>query len=408
MALFDACVVGISLRSFDISRHARPEDIGQSELFSAHALVVVARRLEGPDQSAALARVAAQLLALPIAQHRDVGQNHGRIFLQRLRVEVVLMHEIEQEAAFQQGVVHALQKVARRSAAGRCVERIHALAKDHRHARQRLLVDEVRLVLRDPLKEIAPRRAPALVLRCAAQPVIPRHHAARRGLRHPHRGLGRRLRGVPPQRLRVRVAPGHVGDRAALHHRLRHAPLLRAIPDRRVAGSALMVGIEPAGHRGYAPHIGGCADAAAQVAHVDAVGLLFFRRVVPELPHLEHARHVLVTECRSAALRQPLAGLAATGRRKACARPAVRKESIDVVERVDFADDRRHLFGEIRAEHARLEERGRFAMLHRLPVGRAHEPLRPRLLGFLICQVAVQPRHHAHTARLGCFGEVAE
>src|SRR6266567_4304505 len=44
----------------------------------------------------------------------------------------------------------------------------------------------------------------------------------------------------------VAVSACDVGDRAAVHHRLRHAALLRAAPDRRVARAPLAVGVEPA------------------------------------------------------------------------------------------------------------------------------------------------------------------
>ena len=48
--------------------------------------------------------VGAQLAALFVAEQGGVGQQQGRVFLQVLGREFVFVHEIEEEAAFEQGV----------------------------------------------------------------------------------------------------------------------------------------------------------------------------------------------------------------------------------------------------------------------------------------------------------------
>src|SRR6185295_13379734 len=101
-----------------------------------------------------------------------------------------------------------------------------------------------------------------------------------------------RLRHVPPHGAAVAVRAGDVGDGPSLHHRLGHAALLRAVPDRRVAGAALVVGVEPARALADAPDVLDHADAAAEVAHVHGVGLALLGDAVPEAPHLHHAVHV--------------------------------------------------------------------------------------------------------------------
>src|SRR6185312_13669187 len=97
----------------------------------------------------------------------------------------------------------------------------------------------------DPDKEPSPGFPPAQIFRRATQPVVPRNHAASRRLRHPHGGFFRGFRRVTPQRMAVSVRAGYIGDGAALHDALRDSPLLRAIPDRRAAATALVIGIEP-------------------------------------------------------------------------------------------------------------------------------------------------------------------
>src|SRR5438477_8805953 len=118
---------------------------------------------------------------------------------------------------------------------------------------------------------------------------------------------------MPPERRGIGVAAGDIGDGAPLHHGLRDAALLRAVPDGRRAAATLVIGVEPAGNAGEAAKIGGSAAAAAQVPDVDAVGLLFLRGVVPELPDFEHARDVLLGEGRRAAGGKALASVTRAG-----------------------------------------------------------------------------------------------
>src|SRR5260370_28839131 len=145
------------------------------------------------------------------------------------------------------------------------------------------------LVRGDPLEKLSPGLAPAQVLRCAAQPVIPRDHSAGRCLGHPHGGLLRGLSRVTPEWMRVRVGSSDVRYRFAFHDGLRHASLLRAIPYRRAARPSLMIGIEPAGDFGDFGEVRHCAYAAAEVPDVDAVPLFLLGGGIPKLPDFEHA-----------------------------------------------------------------------------------------------------------------------
>src|SRR5262249_52555671 len=144
----------------------------------------------------------------------------------------------------------------------------------------------------------------------------------------------------------VRIRAGHVGDRTSLHHRLRDAALLRAIPDGRVAGATLMVGIEPAGDAGDARDVFDGANAAAKIADVDRLAAAFGHDVVPLVPDLQQPGHVDVVIlaiqriARLRALRRhatdpiaihALAALAITHRQRPGAGPAVGEEAIHLI-----------------------------------------------------------------------------
>ena len=248
-------------------------------------------------------------------------------------------------------------------------------------------------------------------------------HAAGRRLRHPESRLGRRLGDVAPGRAAVAVGAGDVGDRAALHDRLRHAALLGAVPDHRVAGPALVVGVEPARHLAQPLHVFDGPDAAAQVPDVDRIGHLLLGDLIPQPPDLQHPVHggvvvLPVERARRISLlrRHPadlfpiklLAVLAVADGERPGARPAVGEEAVHRVTPVDLAVDGRHLLGEIRAEHAGLVEPGGLVVPARAAVAVPFKPLRARLERFFIRVIAVHPRHHAQAALPRCRDHLTE
>src|SRR4030095_16015744 len=79
---------------------ARPEEVGQGEVAPWGAPLVVLRSLERRPNGAALRRVPPDLLTLPVAEIGRIGEQQRSIFLQRLRREVFLVHEVKEEAAF--------------------------------------------------------------------------------------------------------------------------------------------------------------------------------------------------------------------------------------------------------------------------------------------------------------------
>ena len=422
MALLDPHVA-VGGGAHDVGRDVDTQQIGEGRLAARVAPGVVARRLERGQERAARLHVGADLAAGLVAQVRGVGDEQRAVPGQRLLRQIILVHEVEHTAPLQQRRVQPLQIIGRLGSVGAAPEGDGALRKQHREIGHRACVAEMRLVSGEPGKELAPRVPPALVLGRATQPVEPRHHAARDRLRHPQRRLGRGLRDVAPHRPAVAVGAGHVGDRAPLHHGAGHATLLRAVPQRRVAGAALVVGVEPAGDVTDAREVFDHADAAAQVAHVDRVGTALPRHRVPQAPHLEQAvhEHLVIATVQRARGVGPLgrhaahsfaihllAALAVAHAERARAGPAVGEERVDRVTPGDLAVDGRHLVGEIGREHAGLEQPGGFAVAARLAVAVALEPLGMRPQRFFPGVVAVHARHHADAAGAGRGRHLAE
>ena len=194
---------------------------------------------------------------------------------------------------------------------------------------------------------------------------------------------------MPPDRAAVAIRAGYVGDRAVVHHGARHASLLRAVPDDRIAGAALMISVEPSGRLAQTLHVLDRSDAASEVADVHRVGTRLGDDCLPAFPHVEHPRHVhfvvlaIQRARRVGPIRRhaadliaihPLTALTVADGEISGTRPPVREEAVDRIARVDLAINRRHLIGEVRAEHARLVEPGRFAVRTRRSVAIALEP----------------------------------
>ena len=165
-----------------------------------------------------------------------------------------------------------------------------------------------------------------------------------------------------------------------------------ASPDRGVVGgAALIVGLEP--DRGFAEpiEIGTAADVATQVGEEKTVGLLFFGDGVVPMPELEHA---IIED-------SPVGG--AIGRWKLTADgtmaigkaadgwPSVGVEAVHVVERIDFAHDRRNVIVHVTGKHAGVEQAWIFRPEQYRTVTGAHRPLR---VGFE-CVAPIQVRTHA-------------
>ena len=183
------------------------------------------------------------------------------------------MHEVEEKAAFEQCIVHAVHVLPHLRAARRPVEQVRALAHHDAQIRNGPLIDEVGVVPRHPL-EIFPRRLqPAAVLAhsvLAADDVVVRHHAGGQRLVEPHLLFLRRLVHVAPARRAGGPGRRHVGRHLAILHRAADAALQRAAPDGRiVSAAALVVALEPLADLAEFHQVGRAADSAAQVGEIE-------------------------------------------------------------------------------------------------------------------------------------------
>src|SRR5690242_18053502 len=88
--------------------------------------------------------------------------------------------------------------------------------------------------------------------------------------------------------------------------------------------------------------------------------------------------------------------------------PPIREEPIDVVKRIYFANDRRHLLGEISGVHAGLIEPWGLGVYDGLSVAGPLDPLRMRLVGFFVHVITIEAGDHSDLCRLCGFGEVSE
>src|ERR1039458_897724 len=147
------------------------------------------------------------------------------------------------------------------------------------------------LVRGQPIEERPASPLPPRVFRLPTQPMKPWHHPTGSSLSHPEVRLFFCLAGVPPTGTAHIVGADDIRDRAAIHHRPRHAPLLRTRPYRCFSLPALVVGVEPGRNLAQVLYILHCPDSAAQVAHINRVGRFFLGRVVPKLPNLRSEEH---------------------------------------------------------------------------------------------------------------------
>ena len=424
--------VAVAERTDRVSVGARAEQIGQREIGSPIAPFAVERGLERREQRSAAADVIANLPAVLIRYVRRVRNQQRAIPAERLRPQVVFVNEVEEESSFEQRVIQSLQVFRRLRAlcaapvprsAARSIESNRPLRVQDRDVGHRPRVAEVRLVRGEPGEEVSSHFLPSGVFGRAAEPVEPRYHAARRRLRHPHRRLGRRLRHVTPCRPAVAVRAGDVGDRAVFHHRARDAPLLRAVPDYRVAAAPLVIRVEPARHLAEALHVLDGSNTAAEIADVHRFGPCLGDRRLPAPPHVEDAIHVGVVVLaiqgtgRIGAVGRHtadllavhlVAALAVTDSEIAGARPAIGEKAVDRISRVELAIDRRHLVGEIRAEHARLVQPRRFVVRARRSVAIALEPFGMGIQRVPVRVVAVHARDQTHVSRFRRSRQLAE
>src|SRR4051794_35662618 len=99
MLPFNTRVVAVSDSSDDLSVFGNAQNVSEAEIASSLITLGVHAGLEGCEQGTAGVHVGFQLSALLVAEQCRIRQDQRFIFLEILRPKVVLMHEIEKEAA---------------------------------------------------------------------------------------------------------------------------------------------------------------------------------------------------------------------------------------------------------------------------------------------------------------------
>ena len=91
---------------------------------------------------------------------------------------------------------------------------------------------------------------------------------------------------MPPDWLRIAIGSRHVCYGAPLHDGLGYTALLRTIPDRRLAGAALMVGVEPCRCVADFFQVFDCVETPAEVADVHGFRATLPGDAIPQTPNL--------------------------------------------------------------------------------------------------------------------------
>ena len=410
MRLLDAREKAVAVGPGQRADRVDAEQVGEARSGAATPGLVEQAGFKGSKQRAARRHVVPQLLALPVAQPGDVGQQERGILAEGLGPEIILMDEVEEKTPLQQRIIESVHELLQGTFARRFVEDRGALTHDDADIGEAAPPHEVPLMARVPLQVTPAGFEPAAVLAqagLAAHPVVPDRHAAGRRLVHPDFRLRGGFGDIAPAYTAAarRVGAGDVGDRTPLHDRRRHAPLLRSTPDRGgVAPAPLVVAVEPLADPREAEQVRRGPQSVAQVGEKQVVRFLFLGDPVPQFPELDDPVVVPLPRGHRARLRKLAALVARADRDAAERRPGVGEESVDLVVRVDFAHDRRHMLREIGAEDAGAVE-ARVLVMGKEATGRvAHEPFGMRPGRFLPLQVRAQARDHPDAALPGRGG----
>ena len=132
--MFDARVVCIAVGADEVSGFVDAEQIGETEVGAGRQVFIVEAGFEAGHERAAGLDIVADLLALAVAKHGDVGEEQDAVFAEVFGVETVFVHVVEGKAAAEECLVHAVGGFAHVGAGLRCgrafVEKLRALSHD--------------------------------------------------------------------------------------------------------------------------------------------------------------------------------------------------------------------------------------------------------------------------------------
>src|SRR5437773_5037985 len=94
-------------RTVHASLERDPKQIGETEIFSAHAPLVVERSFVGGHDAATTVGKIAELLALRIRKRRDVRQNKCFELVDMFSIQKAVMHHLEGNAGLDERLIKA-------------------------------------------------------------------------------------------------------------------------------------------------------------------------------------------------------------------------------------------------------------------------------------------------------------
>src|SRR5579862_1743881 len=158
MIAFNAAIVGVPVRSDNISSFTNAQQVGERKLLATLQVLVVQTRFEAGHDRPTGADVVADLLALVVAQRSNVRQKQGTVFADPFEVEAVFVYEVEGESAVKQRRIDPVRRLAHVvvsvSGSGSRIKKLRALSHNHSDVGEGSPGLQVGIVFLRPLKII--------------------------------------------------------------------------------------------------------------------------------------------------------------------------------------------------------------------------------------------------------------
>jgi hypothetical protein len=163
VSAFDAREKSVSSRGLGSAGILNAENIGDSEIGAAFILLCVHAGFKRGEKGTAARDEIAELLALGVTEQRDIRQEQDIVVLEVIGGEIVFMHEVEWESAFEQRVVEALHGLGAVSFSRGLIKQLGSLSHHDCDICHRALVFEMAVVSRKPIEEFASRFLPSAI-----------------------------------------------------------------------------------------------------------------------------------------------------------------------------------------------------------------------------------------------------
>src|SRR5580700_7367115 len=112
MTAFNAAIVGVAVRSDNLSSLANAEQVGEGKFLAPLQVLVVEARFEACHDRPSGADVVSDLLALAVGENGNVRQKQGTVFADAFGVEAVFVYEVEGESAIEERRIDPVCRLA--------------------------------------------------------------------------------------------------------------------------------------------------------------------------------------------------------------------------------------------------------------------------------------------------------